>query len=138
MTTSPYFRPRSHEPARPADMTAADPALPVVVVGAGPVGMAAALGLARRGVPVTVLEAATQVSFGSRAICISRHSLEVSQGEALEGALWAGLRSLQERADLFRRLARGARSRAQRLPTLRQREAALLVLGEEADAGERP
>ena len=38
----------------------------------------------------------------------SRHSLEVSQGEALEGALWAGLRSLQERADLFRRLARGA------------------------------
>ena len=51
---------------------------PVVVVGAGPVGMAAALGLAQRGIPVTILEAADQVSFGSRAICVSRHSLEVA------------------------------------------------------------
>ena len=36
----------------------------------------------------------------------SADSLEVSQAQALESALWAAMRSLQERADMFRRLAR--------------------------------
>jgi two-component system chemotaxis response regulator CheB len=36
----------------------------------------------------------------------STDSLEVSQSQSLEAALWAALRSLQERAELFRRLAR--------------------------------
>lgn len=50
---------------------------PVVVVGGGPVGLTAALGLVRRGVPTVILEAGDSVSDGSRAICTSRHSLEV-------------------------------------------------------------
>jgi 3-(3-hydroxy-phenyl)propionate hydroxylase len=62
--------------------------LPVVVVGAGPVGMAVAMCLSQRGIPVTIAEAEDQVSFGSRAICISRHSLEAAErlgfGAALE------------------------------------------------------
>src|SRR4051812_50181531 len=78
MTTSPYYQPCAYAPAEFPSMTDADPTLPVVVIGAGPVGMAVALGLAHRGIAVTVVEAATQVSFGSRAICISRHSLEVA------------------------------------------------------------
>ena len=108
MTTSPYYRPGSYEPASFPSLTAADPALPVVVVGAGPVGMGVALGLAHRGIPVTVLEAATQVSFGSRAICISRHSLEVADhlgfGEELArlALAWEGGRSFYRDVEVLR------------------------------------
>jgi two-component system chemotaxis response regulator CheB len=43
----------------------------------------------------------------------SPESLEASQADALEGALWAALRGLQERAQLLRRLSRrvGGRER---------------------------
>ncbi|NLU83941.1 FAD-dependent monooxygenase [Rhodococcus sp. HNM0569] len=103
MSASSYYQPGKH-PAAIFDSTpeGAD-ALPVVVVGAGPVGMAVALGLARRGTPVTILEAADQVSFGSRAICISRHSLEVATrlgfGAELEKIVlpWVGGRSFYRR-----------------------------------------
>jgi 3-(3-hydroxy-phenyl)propionate hydroxylase len=108
MTTSPYYRPRQYEPATFPSMTAADPALTVVVVGAGPVGMGVALGLAHRGIPVTVLEAATGVSFGSRAICVSRHSLEVADrlgfGEELTRLAlpWEGGRSFYRDEEVLR------------------------------------
>ncbi len=69
-----YFTPQDHAFTPIAE---AQRVRPVVVVGAGPVGLAVALGLARRGVSVTVLEAGGTVSYGSRAICMSRHSLEI-------------------------------------------------------------
>ncbi|WP_443208752.1 FAD-dependent monooxygenase [Rhodococcus rhodochrous] len=96
---STYYQPPKYPASEFESMTPADETLPVVVVGAGPVGMAVALGLAQRGVPVTILEAADQVSFGSRAICISRHSLEAAArlgfGEQLEKIVlpWVGGRS---------------------------------------------
>ncbi|WP_016695634.1 FAD-dependent monooxygenase [Rhodococcus rhodochrous] len=96
---STYYQPPKYPASEFESMTSADETLPVVVVGAGPVGMAVALGLAQRGVPVTILEAADQVSFGSRAICISRHSLEAAArlgfGEELEKIVlpWVGGRS---------------------------------------------
>src|SRR3954447_20544636 len=108
MTTSSYYQPCVYAPAQFPTMTDADPTLPVVVIGAGPVGMAVALGLAHRGIAVTVVEAATQVSFGSRAICISRHSLEVADrlgfGEQLsELALpWDGGRSFHRDVEVMR------------------------------------
>jgi len=50
---------------------------PVIVVGAGPIGMAAALDLGLHGVDALVLDDNNTVSVGSRAICFSKRALEV-------------------------------------------------------------
>ncbi len=50
---------------------------PVIVVGAGPVGMAAAIDLAQYDIPVLVLDDDQTVSVGSRAICWSKRTLEI-------------------------------------------------------------
>ncbi len=64
----------------------------VVIVGGGPVGLVAALGLARQGVASVVIEADSSVCHGSRAICISRRSLEIVERlGAAEGFLKIGL-----------------------------------------------
>jgi 3-(3-hydroxy-phenyl)propionate hydroxylase len=49
----------------------------VVVVGAGPVGLAAAIDLAQRGIPVLILDDDDTVSVGSRAICYAKRTLEI-------------------------------------------------------------
>jgi 3-(3-hydroxy-phenyl)propionate hydroxylase len=49
----------------------------VVVVGAGPVGLCAAIDLAQRGIPVLVLDDDNTVSVGSRAICYAKRTLEI-------------------------------------------------------------
>ena len=51
----------------------------VLVVGAGPIGLVTALGLAQQGVRVAVLESELQVSEGSRAIVFTRRSMEILQ-----------------------------------------------------------
>lgn len=50
---------------------------PLVVVGAGPVGMAAAIDAAQQGIPTLVLDDDNTVSVGSRAVCYSKRCLEV-------------------------------------------------------------
>ena len=50
---------------------------PVVVVGAGPIGLGIAIDLAQHGVPVVVLDDNDKVSFGSRAICFAKRPLEI-------------------------------------------------------------
>src|SRR2546430_13256371 len=48
----------------------------LLVVGAGPVGLALAIDLAQRGQPVVLLDDADRIGEGSRAICFSKRSLE--------------------------------------------------------------
>jgi 3-(3-hydroxy-phenyl)propionate hydroxylase len=67
---------------------------PVAVVGAGPVGLVAALDLALRGVPVVLLDDADRIGEGSRGICYAKRTLEILDrlgvGEALvaKGVTW--------------------------------------------------
>ncbi len=50
---------------------------PVVVIGAGPIGLAAAIDLAQNDIPVVVLDDNDKVSWGSRAICFAKRPLEI-------------------------------------------------------------
>jgi 3-(3-hydroxy-phenyl)propionate hydroxylase len=79
-----------------------------VIVGAGPIGLTLAVGLARYGVPCAVIEPRNAVSFGSRATCTSRRSLEIWDrygiaGPALaKGLAWTGGRSFFRDREVLR------------------------------------
>ena len=62
---------------RPVGLDSPEDRHRVLVVGAGPVGLAMALELANHGVSTTVLDDNNVVSVGSRAICWSKRSLEI-------------------------------------------------------------
>jgi 3-(3-hydroxy-phenyl)propionate hydroxylase len=63
---------------RHPDQSADPPARhPVVVVGAGPVGLTLAIDLAQRGVAVVLLDNDCTLSAGSRAICFAKRTLEI-------------------------------------------------------------
>ena len=50
---------------------------PLIIVGAGPVGLAAALESNLQGIPAIVLDDNNTVSIGSRAVCYSKRALEI-------------------------------------------------------------
>jgi 3-(3-hydroxy-phenyl)propionate hydroxylase len=79
----------------------------VVIVGAGPIGMALALGLANYGVPSLLLEADDTVCIGSRATCYSRRTLEIFERIGAvapiiaKGLAWTGGRSYHRDSEVF-------------------------------------
>lgn len=93
---------------RSQDQSAATPVHhPVVIVGAGPVGLALALDLGARGIPVVVLDDQEGVGQGSRAICFSKRTLEIMHrlgaGAAMldKGVIWKKGRVFHNRDALF-------------------------------------
>jgi len=81
---------------------------PVAIVGAGPIGLAVALGLARHGIRSVLLDLKPQVAWTSRAICISRRSLEIldriNEGGriAAKGLGWASGTTFHRERPVFR------------------------------------
>ncbi|MGF1425804.1 FAD-dependent monooxygenase [Kitasatospora sp. LaBMicrA B282] len=67
---------------------------PIIVVGAGPVGLTAALELARRGVPVRIVDRLAEPTTESRAIVVHARSLEVFERLGLvDELIRAGVRT---------------------------------------------
>ena len=63
---------------RSPDQDAAVPARhAVIIVGAGLIGLTLAVDLATRGIRTVILDDDDTVSFGSRAICFAKRSLEI-------------------------------------------------------------
>ena len=66
--TFPYVRAPDHDAPAPVRH-------PVVVVGAGPVGLATAIDLAQQGTKVVLVDDDDRLSSGSRAICFATRTL---------------------------------------------------------------
>lgn len=85
---------RAYPYARHPDQDRAPVRHPVVIAGAGPVGLALALDLALRGQRVLVLDDHEGIGQGSRAICFSKRSMEIlhrlgcGQPVAEQGIVW--------------------------------------------------
>jgi 3-(3-hydroxy-phenyl)propionate hydroxylase len=72
------YQEQTFDYVRSADQDAPIAALhPVVIVGAGPVGLTLAIDLAKKGIPVVVLDDDHRLSTGSRAICFAKRTLEI-------------------------------------------------------------
>ncbi len=93
---------------RSPDQNAAAPAHhPVVIVGAGPVGLATALDLAAKGHRSVIIERKSQLSDGSRAICWAKRTLEIMDrlgvGQPLldKGVTWKNGKVFFDTAQVF-------------------------------------
>ncbi|MCA1999247.1 MAG: FAD-dependent oxidoreductase, partial [Hyphomicrobiales bacterium] len=80
---------------------------PVVVVGAGPVGLSLAIDLAQRGQRVVLLDDSDRIGEGSRAICFAKKTLEIFDRLGMagplvaEGVSWSRGRVFQGEGELY-------------------------------------
>jgi 3-(3-hydroxy-phenyl)propionate hydroxylase len=92
----------AYRPAPPAPSQ-----VPLVIVGAGPVGLAAAVDAAQRGQPVVLLDDDNTVSIGSRGLCWAKHTLEIFDrlgiGQAVvdKGVTWNVGRTFHGEHEVF-------------------------------------
>jgi len=102
-----FYDYRIHPFTRPPELAGAASTAPVVIVGAGPIGMLTALNLARFGVASILLEAELQVSNGSRAIVLTRRSMEILQQAGVaapflaKGLQWSRGRSFYRGREVY-------------------------------------
>ena len=81
--------------------------VPLVVVGAGPVGLSAAIDAAERGLPVVLLDEDDTVSIGSRGVCYAKRTLEIFDrlgvGDAVvdKGVTWNVGRTFRGETEVF-------------------------------------
>jgi len=81
---------------------------PLVIVGAGPVGMAAALDARQHGLPAIILDDDDTVSLGSRGLCYAKRTLEILDrlgvGDAVvdKGVTWNVGRTFFGEREVFR------------------------------------
>ncbi|MGE0700057.1 MAG: FAD-dependent oxidoreductase, partial [Hyphomicrobiaceae bacterium] len=80
-TRFPFVRPRELEGGRRR--------VPVLIVGAGPVGLALAIDLALHGIASVLVDDGDTVSVGSRAICWSKRTLEIFDRLGVAGRMVA-------------------------------------------------
>ncbi len=102
------YRYPKFEYRKPAELGAATVRhVPVVVVGAGPVGLAGAIDLGQRDVPCVLLDEDDTVSIGSRGVCYAKRALEVLDrigcGEAIasHGVTWNVGRTFFRDAEVY-------------------------------------
>ncbi len=93
----------------PVDLMAAAPQRrPLVVIGAGPVGLAAAIDARLQGLDVLLFDEEDSVSFGSRAVCYAKRSLEILDrlgvGDTVvdKGVSWNVGRTFMKEEEVYR------------------------------------
>ena len=97
-----YTSPRAPELDAPAVRQ-----VPLVVVGAGPVGLSATIDAALRGLPVVLLDDDDTVSIGSRGLCYAKRTLEIFDrlgvGDAVvaKGVTWNVGRTFHREREVF-------------------------------------
>ncbi len=99
--TFPYRAPNDLMPGAPRRR-------PLVVIGAGPVGLAAAIDARLQGLDVLLFDEEDSVSFGSRAVCYAKRSLEILDrlgvGDVVveKGVSWNVGRTFMKEEEVYR------------------------------------
>lgn len=98
--TFPFRRPAALDDGKPER-------LPLVIVGGGVVGLAAALEFAQLGIQTVVLDDDDTVSKGSRSICVSKRTLEIFDRSGVadrmvdKGVVWQRGRVFRGEAEIY-------------------------------------